>query len=114
METFATWCSNCRRQLADTQAAAEQAGDDVVVLALSVETSLDPAALDAYAADNGFEDIRFGVLDEQGLVTLEDRFGGSVLNPPATPKFRVDPDGTVSGLTTGFESTEEILASLGA
>ena len=112
VETFATWCSTCRRQLADTQRAAVEAGDDAAFLVLSVETTLDPATLAEYAAENGFDDLVFGVLDEQGLVVLQEEFGGTVLNPPSTPKFRVE-GGEVSGLTTGPESAGEILASLG-
>lgn len=112
VETFATWCSTCRAQLGDTQQAAAQAGDDAVFLALSVETALDPASLERYAADNGFQDVRFGVLDGDALVTLQEQFGGTVLNPPSTPKFRIAPDGSVSELTTGPETSAEILDSL--
>lgn len=112
VETFATWCSNCRSQLGATQEAAAQLGDDAVVLALSVETSLDPAQLTAYAEDNGFTDVRFGVLDAQALATLNDRFGQSVLNPPSTPKFLISPDGTVGDMTTGPESADELLAAV--
>lgn len=114
VETFATWCGNCRRQLGDTQEAAAQAGDDAVFLALSVETSLDPAELERYAAENGFDDIRFGVVDDAGLSVLQEQYGGAVLTPPSTPKFRIDADGSLSELQTGPESTEEILESLGA
>lgn len=114
VETFATWCSNCRSQLGATQQAAAQLGDDAVVLALSVETSLDPAQLTAYAEENGFTDVRFGVLDAQALATLADRFGNSVLNPPSTPKFLVAPDGTVGEMTTGPESADELLAAVDA
>ncbi len=114
VETFATWCTTCRQQLGDTQQAAVEAGEDAVFLALSVEQDLDPAALAAYAEDNGFTDIRFGVLDDASLLALRDQYGGAVLVPPSTPKFRVAPDGQASELTTGFESAEEILASLGA
>lgn len=112
VETFATWCSTCRRQLGSTQQAAVDAGDDAVFLILSVETSIDPARLATYAAEEGFADLRFGVLDEQGLAAFAEVFGRSVLNPPSTPKFRVTADGAVSGLTTGLESAEEILATL--
>lgn len=114
VETFATWCSNCRSQLGSTQEAAAELGDDAVVLALSVETSLDPARLEAYAQENGFTDVRFGVLDAQALATLSDRFGNSVLNPPSTPKFLIAPDGTVGEMTTGPESPDELLAAVDA
>ena len=114
VETFATWCSNCRSQLGSTQQAAAALGDDAVVLALSVETSLDPAQLTAYAEENGFTDVRFGVLDAEALATLSDRFGNSVLNPPSTPKFLIGPDGTVGEMTTGPESADELLAAVDA
>ncbi len=112
VETFATWCSNCRRQLGDTTAAAVQAGDDATFLVLSVETNLDPADLDGYAAENGFEGVTFAVLDDTSLATLSETFGNAVLVPPSTPKFTVAPDGTVGELVTGFESADEILAQL--
>lgn len=112
VETFATWCSNCRRQLNDTAVAAASAGDAATFLALSVETNLDPAALESYAAENGFDDITFGVLDDASLATLADTFGNAVLVPPSTPKFTVAADGNVSDLTTGFESADEILAQV--
>lgn len=114
VETFATWCSNCRRQLGDTTAAAAQAGDAATFLVLSVESDLDPARLDTYAAENGFEGVTFAVLDDQSLSSLADTFGNSVLVPPSTPKFTVSPDGTVGELVTGFESPEEILGQLDA
>lgn len=112
VETFATWCGNCRRQLGDTNAAAAEAGDDVVFLVLSIETELDPAELATYAADNGFDNVRFGVLDAQGLVDFNAQFGRSVLNAPSTPKFIVRADGSISELTTGFETSQEILGQL--
>lgn len=112
VETFATWCSNCRSQLGSTQDAAATAGDDAVFLALSVETNLDPGALADYASDNGFDNILFGVLADQDLATLQTEFGQAVLVPPSTPKFTVAADGSISDLTTGFESVDEILAQL--
>ncbi len=114
VETFATWCSSCRRQLEDTQVAAAQAGDGAVFLALSIETSLDPAELEAYAQQHGFTDIRFGVLEPEALAALDEEFGSKVLNAPSTPKFTVAADGTLSAMTTGPESVEEILSQLGA
>ncbi len=112
VETFATWCSNCRRQLGDTNQAAAQAGDDAVFLILSIENNLDPAELEPYAAENGFDQLTFGVLDEQGLAAFNEQFGRSVLNAPSTPKFIVQPDGAIGELHTGYESPDEILAQL--
>jgi thiol-disulfide isomerase/thioredoxin len=113
VENFATWCSNCRSQLEDTQAAAEAAGDDAVFLALSVETELDADDMTEYQQDNGFTAIRFAVMSPEMLAAMDAAFGTTALNPPSTPKVAVAADGTAGELVTGPESTDEILATLG-
>jgi len=112
VENFATWCSNCLRQLGDTQRAAAEAGEAATFVALSVETDLDPAEVRAYAAEHGFDDIRFAVMTPEMLAAMQDAFGTTALNPPSTPKVVVAEDGTVGELSTGFESPEEIAAKL--
>jgi hypothetical protein len=44
---------------------------------------------------------------------LAETFGQTIANPPATPHFLVLPDGSHGDLVTGFESGDEILATLG-
>lgn len=112
VENFATWCSNCRRQLGDTQKAAKQAGDSAIFLALSVETDLDSAALTNYAEKNGFDNLRFAVMTPELLSATSSAFGKSSLNPPSTPKIVVTSQGEASAATTGFESSAEILSKL--
>jgi thiol-disulfide isomerase/thioredoxin len=113
VENFATWCSNCRKQLEATQAAAEQAGDDAVFLALSVETELSVEDMAEYQEDNGFGAIRFAVMSPELLAAMDAAFGKTALNPPATPKVAVAADGAAGELVTGPESAEEILGTLG-
>ncbi len=113
VENFATWCSNCRQQLGDTQQAARQAGDDAVFVALSVETELDESDMRAYAKRNGFSDIRFAVMSPELLALMNDAYGNSSLNPPSTPKIKVAADGKAGELVTGYESVDEILGGLG-
>lgn len=112
VENFATWCSNCLRQLGDTERAAAEAGDSAVFLALSVETDLDPAKVAAYAEKNGFDHIRFAVMTPEFLAATDDAFGTTALNPPSTPKILVTASGTPGDLVTGFESPDDILAKL--
>jgi thiol-disulfide isomerase/thioredoxin len=119
VETMATWCGNCRRQLGHlAAAAAELAGEaapgvPVAYVVVSVEPGLDPSALAAYAEREGFP-FRFVVADDELLRALAERFGRVVLNPPATPHVVVAPGGRVLELTTGFEAPEALVARLRA
>ncbi len=114
VEPMATWCSNCRAQLGNVQAAQAQVevGDgDVTFVALSVETTLEPAALAEYADEQGF-DFTFAVMTPELLRALAAEFGQSVANPPATPHFVRYPDGSSSKLMTGFSPPDAVLSAV--
>jgi thiol-disulfide isomerase/thioredoxin len=113
VEPMATWCSNCRRQLQNVRAAQAQLGPDVIFIGLSVETTLDNAAMAAYATNEGFE-WPFAVASEELLQALVAEFGRTVVNPPATPHFIIRPDGSFTDLTTGIESAADLIAQLQA
>lgn len=119
VETMATWCSNCRRQLGHLAEAAVALGGEaapgvpVAYLVVSVERGLDPAALATYAERHGLP-FRFAVADDALLRLLAERFGRAVLNPPSTPHVIVSPTGAVGPLTTGFSSPAELVARLTA
>jgi thiol-disulfide isomerase/thioredoxin len=113
VETMATWCPNCRQQLGNVKSAAARAdAEQVLFIAISVETDLPAATLAQYADDNGF-DWTFAVATPEFVRALADTFGQTVANPPATPHFWIQPDGAHSDLATGYESGDEILAQLG-
>ncbi|MEZ4581606.1 MAG: hypothetical protein R3A10_08205 [Caldilineaceae bacterium] len=84
VEPFATWCSNCRRQLGTVDGLRAQSGDDVVFLALSVETNVGNEALANYAAQTGYG-LTFAAMPPEMLQLLVDAYGQSITNPPATP-----------------------------
>jgi thiol-disulfide isomerase/thioredoxin len=119
VETMATWCGNCRRQLGHLAAAAAELGGEaadgvsVAYVVVSLELGLAPSRLTAYAEREGFP-FRFVVADEDLIRALADRFGRPVLNPPATPHVVVGPGGRVGELTTGFEAPEALVARLRA
>ncbi|MFN8467134.1 MAG: TlpA disulfide reductase family protein [Caldilineaceae bacterium] len=113
VEPFATWCTNCRQNLANVHAARQQAGADVVFVALSVEPNIGSEALAAYAADTGY-DLMFAAMPPEMLQALAAQFGQTIANPPATPHFVIRPDGTTGDLVTGIKSTAEILAQVSA
>ena len=103
VELFATWCSNCRQQLPKTQEAAVALGDQAAVIALSVETDIDPDAV-----------AQFAVISPELLAAIVEEFGNSAANPPSTPKIIIDAAGVAGEMTTGQESTEELVAQLTA
>ena len=108
LETFATWCPNCRAQLQQNQEAAAGLGEEAVFVALSTETDLAPGDVAAYADDNGFDDIRFAVLTDEQLAFFADTYGNSAINPPSTPHWFISPDGTIGELITGSTPAGEI------
>lgn len=111
LEFFATWCPSCREQLGATNEAAQELGDDAAVIALSVETDLSAEDVAAYAADNGFDSVRFAVMTPEMLAAVVDAFGQSAANPPSTPKVVIDATGHAGELTTGSESADDLVAA---
>jgi thiol-disulfide isomerase/thioredoxin len=111
VEPMATWCSNCRQQLQTVQSLQGQVGDDVVFVALSVETTISAAELATYAQNQGF-DFHFAVMTPEILQALAAEFGQSIANPPATPHFVINPDGSFTSLSTGIETADELLAKI--
>lgn len=113
VEPMATWCTNCRRQLTNVREAQAQLGDNVVFIALSVETNLTPAELAQYADKEGF-DWLFAVMSPEMLRELSAEFGQTITNPPSTPHFLVLPDGSVTDLVTGIESPTDLVQRIQA
>lgn len=113
VEPMATWCTNCRRQLNNIQSArAGLDSDEVVFVALSVETNISAPELARYADDNGF-DLLFAVMSPEILQSFTETFGRTIANPPATPHFIVRSDGSITELFTGIKSPEDIIAVIG-
>ena len=115
VEPMATWCTNCRRQLLNVTQAKEQLGEteDVVFVALSVETSISDAELLDYTEQTGYF-FTFAVATPEMLISLVDSFGQTITNPPSTPHFIIRPDGSTTELVTGFEGPDDIIASIQA
>lgn len=114
VEPMATWCSNCRQQMANVRSAREQLSSaDVVFIGLSVEVGLDNATLASYQQAQNF-DWTFAVVTQELLAELVGVFGRTVTNPPSTPHFIIRPDGSVTGLSTGIKSTEALLSAIRA
>lgn len=101
---FASWCTNCKEEMADLE---EAYGDDVMVVGVDLRESAE--TVQKLAAETG---ATFPLaLDRKGEVTREYR----VANLPVT--FLLDRDGTVREVVPGpvdDERIAELLASLPA
>jgi thiol-disulfide isomerase/thioredoxin len=52
VETFATWCGECRVQLGHVKEARAELGDDIVVVSLSVEPNIGDVVLEGSGANS--------------------------------------------------------------
>ncbi len=114
VDLMATWCPPCFGKLNSLRAArSELNSDEVVFIALSVETHLDNASLASYADGGGF-DWTFAVVSKDMLAELVAAFGRTAANPPATPHFIIRADGTTTELSAGPKSAGQILEQIRA
>ena len=110
VETMAIWCTNCRAQQRDVQAALERLpADKVVYVVMDVDPNEDGASLAEYRVDNGFEG-RYVVAGAEVARALAADFGDQFLNPPSTPMLVVGSDGMVTPTDFGHKSADEIVA----
>jgi cytochrome oxidase Cu insertion factor (SCO1/SenC/PrrC family) len=114
VEPMATWCTTCRGQLPHVEAARIALNSDqYAFISFSVAENVDNATLAKYADDQGWHWI-FAVATTDLTQGLVDSFGFSIVTPPSTPHFIIKPDGSISDLSTGKPSTDEIVAALKA
>lgn len=112
VEPMATWCTNCRRQQGEVRTVREQLGEgDYVYVSLSVEPNDTTNGLAAYAVRENFPWI-FAVAPPDMIRDLVTQFGRTVTNPPSTPHFVISPNGSVSQLSTGHHSVDQLVAQL--
>ncbi|MGB3558745.1 MAG: TlpA disulfide reductase family protein [Geitlerinemataceae cyanobacterium] len=112
VKPMATWCGKCKANLqAAREATTELNSDNLVVVALSVEDSLENAKLAQYASDEGF-DFVFAVATPEMTRALDDRFGQTALNPSIGSRFIIAPNGEISELTTGKVEPDSLVTTL--
>ena len=87
VETMAIWCSNCRAQQHEVQAAlARLPADRVVYVVVDVDPNEDAASLAEYRVDNGFE----GRMPSRGRPRAGPR--GRLRRPVPQPALHADAD----------------------
>ncbi len=112
VELMATWCTNCRIQQGNVKTVREQLSQqDYVFISLSVEPKDTTPGLAQYTQQYSYP-WTFAVAPTEMVAALVEQFGQSVTNPTATPHFLISPNGSVSQLSTGINSTDQLTAEL--
>jgi thiol-disulfide isomerase/thioredoxin len=110
IEAMAIWCTTCRVQQGEAQAAlAEVASADVVYISLDVDPNERAEDLAEYARREGF-DWRFVVASAEVSRSLAVTFGDQILSPPATPIVILGPDGQLIEKHTGIKGAGDLAA----
>jgi hypothetical protein len=104
VETFAVWCSNCKRQQDELKTFHDAVGDDVVSVALDTDQNEDAGTVREHARSNGY-DWRYAVSPPAVTRSLVDEFGASMTSPPTVPMVLRCPDGTATRLQDGHKPT---------
>jgi thiol-disulfide isomerase/thioredoxin len=105
VEGMAVWCTNCLRQQRELVRLHEQAGEEVLSIAIDVDLNEDEALLKRHAEANGFA-WRYAVAMPELAQALADAFGNSFLNPTSVPMFLIDKQGGVHLLDFGHKTVE--------
>jgi len=112
VEPMATWWTTCPIQLDIVRdVRAQLDADRYVFVALSVETDLASDDLARYADQKNWPWM-FAVMSPELLQQLSDTYGLTIANPPSTPHFVIDPDGSASDLSTGIHPAQDIIMDL--
>jgi thiol-disulfide isomerase/thioredoxin len=114
IEAMAIWCTTCRIQQLEAQAALEAVNSpDVVYVSLDVDPNERAEDLVDYARRQGFT-WRFAVAPPEMSRSLAATFGDQVLSPPATPVVLLGPDGSVIEMHTGIKGAGDLAALMEA
>jgi thiol-disulfide isomerase/thioredoxin len=110
IEAMAVWCTSCRIQQLEAQAAlGEVNSPDVVYLSLDIDPNERADDLAEYARREGFG-WRFAIATPEVARSLVATFGEQVLSPPSTPLIVLAPDGRVVAQHFGITSAGDLAA----
>jgi len=112
VEFMATWCTNCRIQQGNVRdVRAKLNADNYVFVSLSVEPKDTTPGLAQYMVQYNYP-WTFAIVPPDMLKELVEQFGQSITNPTATPHLIIAPSGSVSQLSTGIHTTDQLSSEL--
>ena len=110
IETMAVWCTTCRFQQLEAQAALESVDSaNVFYLSLDVDPNERAELLADYARSEGFT-WRFAIASPEVSRSLAASFGDQILSPPSTPLIVLGPDGQLIEKHLGIKGADDLAA----
>ncbi len=106
IQSFAVWCSNCKRQSEELLGLDES----ITRVGLNTDPNEDAEKVKQHAERNGF-DWRFAVAPTAMTKSLIDEFGPTITNAPSTPIIVVCNDGSTKFFSGRHQSAEELHAA---
>lgn len=111
LETFAVWCSTCKRQQDEIADLHTRVGDDVISISVDTDPNENSVKVEEHMERNGF-DWRFAVDADDFSRMLVDSFGINVVNAPSAPIVLIDAGGNAELLRFGVKSADELESTI--
>lgn len=107
LETFAVWCSTCKRQQDEIDKLHNKIGKDVVSISIDTDPNESGGKVKEHLERHGFN-WRFAVDADDFSRMLVDDFGINVVNAPSAPVILIDEKGRAELLRFGVKKADEL------
>lgn len=107
LETFAVWCSTCKRQQDQIDALHEKVGDDVISVSIDIDPSENKQNVQDHVERYDFN-WRFAIDTDDFAKMLVADFGVNVVNAPSAPIILIDAAGQPELLRFGVKNASEL------
>lgn len=107
LQSFAVWCSTCRKQQQQLQQLQESVGDEVIIVSLDVDPNEDERSVRDHAIQNGF-DWPFVVSPPELTQALINEFGTAIVIAPMAPIVLLCDDQQGRLLNRGVKKTDKL------
>jgi thiol-disulfide isomerase/thioredoxin len=111
LQTFAVWCSKCKRQQIQLAELREEVGDDVVIISLDVDPNESVETVRTHISENGY-DWYVAIAPPDFTQLLMQSFGSVVVVAPAVPMILINEDGETRLLRRGVKSVSKLKREL--
>ena len=111
VQTFAVWCTKCKRQQIQLAELREEIGDNVVIVSLDVDPNESVETVKTHISENGY-DWYVAIAPPEFTQMLMKSFGNVVVIAPAVPMILINEEGDTRLLRRGVKSADKLIREL--